>query len=72
MIKIIKKEEFSKEVLEVMKQKNLSGIDAVLFLVDKYNMEFENVSKLIDKSLKEMIEFEATEMKMLKSESLPV
>ena len=72
MIKVLKKEEFSKEVLDTISAKKIGGMEAILLLMDKYDIEYENISKLIDKSLKEAIEYEATELKMLKSNKLPI
>jgi hypothetical protein len=73
MIKLITKESFTKEILNLVLEKNISFIEAVVLYAEKNNLEMETVSKFIDKSLKERIEFEARELKLLKSvDQLPV
>lgn len=73
-LKILNKETFSKQIMEIVGKKKMSAMEAILYFCEKANIEVETIAKLIDKSLKEKIEFEATNLKLLRSNSsvLPI
>lgn len=73
MIKVLTKEEFTKKVLKTITTKNCEPLEAVLLMSEEYGIEVESAAKLIDKSLKEMIESDARNMHLLKKkDSLPI
>ncbi len=69
-IKIVKhsKEEFSSKVIELVKETNISYLDAVLEMVEFKKIEIEIVAKLITPELKELIEKEAFKNNLLKND----
>lgn len=62
---------FSMEVEEIVRSNNggLNYIEAVLVYCEKYNIELENVSKLVSKPLKEKIKVDAQRMNFMKKSS---
>ena len=56
---------FSLEIERLASQKKLTHLDAVLYYCDKNEIEVESVSKLITKSLKDKIEANARELRLL-------
>jgi hypothetical protein len=62
---------FSMEVEEIVRSNNggLNYIEAILVYCEKYNIELENVSKLISKPLKEKLKVDAQRMNFMKKSS---
>ena len=58
--------EFSLKIENIVKEKSISYMDAVLWYCEQNDIDTGTVSNLISKSLKEKIKLEATNLKMLK------
>ena len=58
--------EFSLKIENIVKDKKISHMDAVLHYCEQNEIDTGTVSNLISKSLKEKIKLEATNLKMLK------
>jgi hypothetical protein len=58
--------EFSLKIEDIVKEKKISHMDAVVWYCDQNELDTGQVSSLISKSLKEKIQLEATNLKMLK------
>lgn len=72
-LKIFTKDTFSKSVLELIEKKKMTAMDAVVLLAEQNNIEIESAAKLIDKSLKEKIESEASQLNLMrKTDKLPI
>ena len=58
--------EFSLKIESIVKEKKISHMDAVVWYCDENGLDTSQVSSLISKSLKEKIQVEATNLRMLK------
>ena len=58
--------EFSLTIENIVKEKKISHMDAVVWYCEQNNLDPSQVSSLISKSLKEKIQLEATNLRMLK------
>ena len=58
--------EFSLKIENIVKEKSISHMDAVLWYCKENSIDEGTVGNLISKSLKEKIKLEATNLKMLK------
>ena len=58
--------EFSLKIESIVKEKRISYMDAVVLYCEENDIDIGTVSPLISKSLKEKIQVEATDLKMLK------
>ena len=58
--------EFSLNIESIVKEKKISHMDAVVWYCDENDLDTSQVSSLISKSLKEKIQLEATNLRMLK------
>ena len=58
--------EFSLKIESIVKEKKISHMDAVVWYCDENDLDTSQVSSLISKSLKEKIQVEATNLRMLK------
>ena len=58
--------EFSLKIEGIVKEKRISYMDAVVWYCEQNGLEPNQVSSLISKSLKEKIQLEATNLRMLK------
>ena len=58
--------EFSLKIENIVKEKKISYMDAVVLYCEQNEIDTGTVSILISKSLKEKIKLEATNLKMLK------
>ena len=58
--------EFSLKIENVVKEKKITYLDAVVWYCEQNDIDTGTVSNLISKSLKEKIKLEATNLKMLK------
>ena len=57
--------EFSFEIEKVVKEKKLTYMDAVLHYCEEHDIDTGTVSSLISKSLKEKIQVEAIDLRLL-------
>jgi|TARA_A100001011_G_scaffold71221_1_gene72983 transposase-like protein len=62
----VNSKEFSLKIESIVKEKKISHMDAVVWYCDKNGLDTSQVSSLISKSLKEKIQVEATNLRMLK------
>jgi len=58
--------EFSLKIESIVKEKKITHMDAVVWYCDENGLDTSQVSSLISKSLKEKIQLEATNLRMLK------
>ena len=58
--------EFSLKIEGIVKEKRISHMDAVIWYCEQNGLDPSQVSSLISKSLKEKIQVEATNLRMLK------
>jgi hypothetical protein len=58
--------EFSLEIEKIVKEKRITHMEAVIWYCEQNDIDTGTVSSLISKSLKEKIQVEATDLKMLK------
>jgi len=58
--------EFSLTIENIVKEKKISHMDAVIWYCEQNNLDPSQVSSLISKSLKEKIQVEASNLNMLK------
>ena len=58
--------EFSLKIEGIVKEKKISLMDAIVWYCDENGLDTSQVSSLISKSLKEKIQVEATNLRMLK------
>ncbi len=58
--------EFSLKIESIVKEKRISYMDAVILYCEENDIDTGTVSSLISKSLKEKIQVEATNLRMLK------
>ena len=58
--------EFSLKIESIVKEKKISHMDAVVWYCDENGLDTSQLSSLISKSLKEKIQLEATNLRMLK------
>ena len=58
--------DFSLTIENIVKEKKISHMDAVLWYCEQNGLDPSQVSSLISKSLKEKIQLEATNLRMLK------
>jgi len=61
----VNKREFSKDVIEAVKYKKLSFMDAVIHLCEKRDIDIEDSYKFISKEIREKIEAEAKQLRFL-------
>jgi len=66
---------FAVEIEDIVKNSNMSYIDAIVFFCEKNSLDVEVIPKLMSKPLKEKLKAEAMELNFLKKTSyakLPV
>jgi len=63
----VNSKEFSLLIEKIVKEKRLSYMDAVIWYCEQNSLDTGTVGSLISKSLKEKIEVEATDLRMLNS-----
>lgn len=66
MLPLLTKEEFCKNVENVVLTKNYSYIDAVLKIQEDYGLDYSLISKLISQPLKEKLEKEGMDLNLIK------
>jgi len=67
--KFLTKEKFAEHIEIMVRDNDISYIDAIVEYCEKNSIEIETVGKLISKPLKDKIKFEATELNFLKKTS---
>lgn len=73
MLELMTTQKFSMIIEKVVKDKQLSYMDAITWWCDKNEYEIETAAKLINTNIKEKLRFEAQELNFLeKSARLPV
>lgn len=63
--KIMTKKRFSSAVEMLVAKKKLSYIDAITHIVEERGMEYSNVKRLLSDSIKQKLEVEASELKLI-------
>ena len=63
--KIMTKKRFSSAVEMLVVTKKLSYIDAITHIVEERGMEYSNVKRLLSDSIKQKLEVEASELKLI-------
>ena len=67
------REQFSKEVEELVKEAQMPYMDAIIICADKKGLEMETAARLCNKNIKERLEIEAQELHFIpKPEQLPL
>ena len=65
--------DISLTIEEIVKKKNISYMEAILEYTNEVDGEIEGIAKMLNKSIKDKIEAEATELNMFKkSAKLPI
>ena len=62
---MMNKNKFSKSIEEIVRYKNLSYIDAVLYFCEKYKLDEEDVKKYISGPIRSKIEAEAMKLNFI-------
>lgn len=65
MLNIMSKEEFSKKVENVVSEKTVSYIDAVIEVLEEQSLDFSAVNKLLSKPIIEKLQKEGIELNLL-------
>ena len=58
--------EFSLKIESIVKEKRISYMEAIIWYCEQNDIDTGTISSLISKSLKEKIQVEATDLRMLK------
>lgn len=67
------KVKFSKLIEQTVSEKNISYIDAIVYICEKHNIEIEDSRKYVSNVLKSKIEAEAMELNFLpRGNQLPI
>jgi hypothetical protein len=67
--KILTKKRFSAAVESIVITKRLSYIDAITHLAEERMMDYANVKRLLSDSIKQKLEVEAAELRLIKTET---
>tara|TARA_B110000908_G_C9833725_1_gene262508 strand:+ start:220 stop:486 length:267 start_codon:yes stop_codon:yes gene_type:complete len=65
--KIMTKKRFSAAVESIVVTKRLTYIDAITHLVEERMMDYGNVKRLLSDSIKQKLEVEASELRLIKT-----
>lgn len=65
--KIMTKKRFSKTVESLVSMKGYNYIDAITYIVEDRGMDYSNVKKLLSDSIKQKLEVEASDLKLIQS-----
>lgn len=63
--------DFSQKIEQIVQEKNMSMMDAILFYCEETGLEIETVPKLINQNIKAKIEHDARNSNLLKDKSSP-
>ena len=72
---LMNSKKFGLKIEEIVKEKRISYIDAVVWFCEQNEIDLATVSPMINKSLKEKIQVEAEKLRLIKSApcaSLPI
>lgn len=67
--KFLTPSKFSLEIEKIVLEQNLNYIDAIVYFCEVNNFEIESVSKIVSKSLKEKLRWDATRLNYIKQTS---
>lgn len=68
MINVLTTSKFSKIIIELSEEKDISYMDAIMDYCDKNNLEIESAAKLINQKIKKQIKEEATVLNFMKQD----
>ena len=68
MINVLTTSKFSKIIIELSEEKDISYMDAIMDYCDKNNLEIESAAKLINQKIKKQIKEEATVLNFMKKD----
>ena len=72
-VEFMTKVKFSKMVEQTVREYQMSHMDAVIHLCEKYQIELEDCKKFVSKVIKEKLEVEAMNLNFIaKNNSLPI
>jgi hypothetical protein len=63
--KIMTKKRFSSSVEVLVSSKGFTYIDAITYIVEERGMDYSNVKRLLSDSIKQKLEVEASELKLI-------
>lgn len=66
---MLTKQKFTKMIEQVVKEKGLAYLEAVVYICDKNNIEVEDVGKFISPAIKTKIQGEATKLNMMQEKN---
>jgi hypothetical protein len=67
--KFLTPSKFSLEIEKIVLEQKLNYIDAIVYFCEVNNFEIESVSKIVSKSLKEKLRWDATRLNYIKQTS---
>ena len=68
MINVLTTSKFSKIIMDLAQEKEISYMDAIMDYCDKNNLEIESAAKLIIQKIKKQIKEEATVLNFMKQD----
>ena len=68
MINVLTTSKFSKIIMDLAQEKEISYMDAIMDYCDKNNLEIESAAKLINQKIKQQIKEEATVLNFMKQD----
>ena len=66
---MLTKQKFTKMIEQVVKEKGLAYLEAVVYICDKNKIEVEDVGKFISPAIKTKIQGEATKLNMMQEKN---
>tara|TARA_A100000172_G_C2948679_1_gene78301 strand:- start:132 stop:341 length:210 start_codon:yes stop_codon:yes gene_type:complete len=66
MINILTTAKFSKIIIEIVEDKEVSYLDAITDYCQKNNLEIESAAKLVNQKIKAQLKEEARELRLIK------
>tara|TARA_R100000005_G_C4883605_1_gene134012 strand:- start:33 stop:242 length:210 start_codon:yes stop_codon:yes gene_type:complete len=67
MINILTTAKFSKIIIEIVEDKEVSYLDAITDYCQKNNLEIESAAKLVNQKIKAQLKEEARELRLIKA-----
>jgi hypothetical protein len=67
MINILTTAKFSKIIIEIVEDKEVSYLDAITDYCQKNNLEIESAAKLVNQRIKAQLKEEARELRLIKA-----
>ena len=68
MTNVLTTSKFSKIIMDLAQEKEISYMDAIMDYCDKNNLEIESAAKLINQKIKKQIKEEATVLNFMKQD----